>query len=341
MRLGYACLNTALREKGIFCSRTARSETIREKKIGYAEELFDKNLDDLMVILEYNEKHGIRFYRLSSEMMPHLSNPEFIPKSQRDNPKALSYDIRKYKKKLRTIGEYAISKGHRLTFHPGQFVVVGTPDQKVFNNSARELYAHALVLDLMGLDYNSVMIVHGGGIYCDKPKTILRWAENFDKLPIEVKRRLVLENDEYCYSADDVSQSLPKFPGCGKRFRIPIVFDMFHYDCMNRVIAQRNKISKSTDCHSCLIPKQRTIPELLPAIIESWSGRTVKMHISEQGRGPLGKHAYYVSHIPQWVLTLSKKIKIDLMVEAKGKELAVKRLVKLHRIALLGPKGAQ
>jgi UV DNA damage endonuclease len=340
MRLGYACLNTALREKGIFCSRTARSETIREKGIEYAEELFDKNLDDLFVILEYNEKHGIRFYRLSSEMMPHLSNPEFIAKSKLDDPRALSYNIKKYKNKLRAIGDYAKAHGHRLTFHPGQFVVIGTPDPKVFNNSARELYAHALVLDLMGLDYNSVMIVHGGGIYCDKPKTILRWGENFDKLPIEVKRRLVLENDEYCYSADDVLQisaSLPKFQGCGKRYRIPIVFDMFHYDCMNRVIKQKNVLTKTkiADCHSCMIPPQRTIAELLPSIIESWYSRTVKMHISEQGRGPLGKHAYYVSHIPQWVLQLSKKIKIDLMVEAKGKELAVKRLTKLHKNYLI------
>ncbi len=41
---------------------------------------------------------------------------------------------------------------------------------------------------------NSVMVVHGGGMYGDKEKTKQRWCENYLRLPQSVKNRLVLEN---------------------------------------------------------------------------------------------------------------------------------------------------
>ena len=68
-------------------------------------------------MIEWNEKHGIRVMRLSSDLFPHKSNP-----------KVEGYDFEFAKDKLTEIGETYKKYGHRLTFHPGQYNVVGTPD---------------------------------------------------------------------------------------------------------------------------------------------------------------------------------------------------------------------
>ena len=53
------------------------------------------------------------------------------------------------------------------------------------------------MLDRMGLDQDSVMIIHMGGVYGDKASALERFKKNYtEKVSEKVKRRLVLENDE-------------------------------------------------------------------------------------------------------------------------------------------------
>lgn len=62
------------------------------------------------------------------------------------------------------------------------------------------------------------MIVHGpGGSYGDKPAALARCKENILKLPENVRARLVLENDEMNYSAEDL------LPLC-EELDVPLVF---------------------------------------------------------------------------------------------------------------------
>jgi len=330
IRLGYACLNTVLRKKGVFASRTARQDTIKQKGIKYAQELLLQNLENLLTILHWNEKHNIRLFRMSSEMAPHISNPRFIPKNKRTNPRNLAYSLTPMKNILKKIGNYAKTHRHRLTFHPGQFNVLGSPNKTTVINTVRELYFHAKIMDLMGLSHNSIIVIHGGGVYGDKKAAMKRWALNFNKLPINVKRRLVLENDETCYSIEnvlDISKMCRTFPGSGTIYKIPIVFDVFHYYCYNITIARHRRDGDQQ------ILNQKTMQEVFPMIIKSWGRRRIKMHHSEQGRGPLGKHSYYVKGIPKLIQQFRRKqnVKLDLMKEAKGKERAVLRLRKKCR----------
>lgn len=51
---------------------------------------------------------------------------------------------------------------------------------------------------------DAVCIVHGGGVYGDKGATLERIKANIRELPAGVRRRLVLENDELCYTAEDL-----------------------------------------------------------------------------------------------------------------------------------------
>ena len=329
IRLGYACINTYLRGKGVFSSRTAREATIKKEGLKYAQELFVQNLKDTLEILRWNENRGIRLFRMSSEIAPHATNPVFIPKSKRNDPTALAWDFRKYKPLLKAIGDYAKKHGHRLTFHPGQYSLLSSPNPRVVLNTTRDFYMHALLLDLMGLDYNSIMVTHGGGVYGDKEKAMKTWAKNFNKMPLCVKRRLVLENCETCYSITDVlkmSKMLAPFTGSGRVYKIPIVFDIFHYYCYNTTIIRKRGLGEE-------LLDQPPMQDLFPHIIKSWGKRRIKMHLSEQSRGAvLGKHSYYIKQIPQLILKFRRVYgkKFDLMIEAKGKERAVIRLKKKY-----------
>ena len=108
----------------------------------------------------------------------------------KSNPKVEDYNYDFALELLKLIGEKSKKYNQRLTFHPGQYNVVGTPNEKTFNQTCIDLKYHADVLDLMGLGKNSVMVVHGGGMYGDKEKTKLRWCEQYQKLPEKCKKKI-------------------------------------------------------------------------------------------------------------------------------------------------------
>ena len=109
-RLGYACLNTILRaaDPPVFCSRTCRIATLKEKGLQYAKDLGIQNTRDLKKMVEWNEENGIKFMRISSEMFPFASHKEW------------GYDLEYAKEALKEVGDTAKRLGHRLTTHPGQ-----------------------------------------------------------------------------------------------------------------------------------------------------------------------------------------------------------------------------
>lgn len=114
-RLGYACLNTILRSRKepVFCSRTTRIATIakEDKGMPFVLELGRQNAADLSKMLEWNEKYGIRFFRLSSEMFPFASHPDYL------------YNLEHADAELKAAGAIANRYDHRITCHPGQFTV--------------------------------------------------------------------------------------------------------------------------------------------------------------------------------------------------------------------------
>lgn len=318
MSLGLCCLNTVLRnppkkhgkrQEPVFTSRTCRLSTMREKGIDYLIELGKENLEDLVTMIKWNKENGIHVFRLSSEMFPHISNPEMFKFDEAAGREY--YGLEWAREKLGEIGALATRLGIRLTFHPGQFNQVGAKDRKVLIKTIVDLDWHARVLEMLGTA-NAVMVVHGGGTYGDKAATIKRWETNYHRLPEVVKRFLVLENCEKCYSVEDL---LPLCKACN----IPLVYDTHHYTC-----------------YTILHPDepQPPIEDMIPDVLETWKRRGIKpkFHISEQGAGRCGHHSDYIQEIPQHVIDIPKKmgISIDLMVEAKAKEQAIFGLYKKY-----------
>lgn len=294
IQLGFACINTELRKNHIFCGRACRLNTILEQGAQFAVSLAKKNLADLEKLIDWNYENGIRFMRISSDLMPHITNP-----------KAPRYGLGQFKKRLERIGKKARWYKQRLTFHPGQFNILSTPSEKVLQQTMDELEWHATVLDMMGMDQDSVMIVHGGGLYGDKEAAIGRFITNFFRMPECVQRRLVLENCEKCYNIEDVLY-------ISEKCNIPVVFDTHHFNCYNT-------------CKGCLPHK----PEYyIPKILETWVRRGIKpkFHVSEQRpECRLGAHSDYVEEIPNYLLEIPEKydVDIDVMIEAKLKQESV------------------
>ena len=66
--IGYACINMGLRSEDIFTNRTLRKATLLDKGYEYLSELIIANLEDLKLVLKWNEENDHRFFRISSEI---------------------------------------------------------------------------------------------------------------------------------------------------------------------------------------------------------------------------------------------------------------------------------
>ena len=289
VQLGLCCMNTVLRQQKppVFSSRKMIIKSIQEKGIDALKEKIIQNLKDTLTLMEWNEQHGIKVFRLSSELFPHKSNPKVEDYSF---DFAIPY--------LKEIGRKSKQYGQRLTFHPGQYNVVGTPDEKTFLQTCEDLKYHADVLDLMELNQDSVIVVHGGGVYGDKEKTIERWCQQYYRLPPNVQKRLVIENCEKCFSIKDCLKIAIKV-------NIPVVFDTHHFACYQQ-------LHPNETFH----PPEFYIKHVLPF----WKRRNIKpkCHVSEQGSGRTGHHSDYVETIPSYLLDIPSRYNtsIDIMIEA-------------------------
>lgn len=293
IKLGLCCINNELRDKGIFCSRTMTRNNFTVEK---AKELALKNIGDIYPIVKYNDYHRINVFRLSSDMFPHFTDTD-----------TEKYDMSFAKDALKEAGELCKIYEQRITMHPGQYNQVGAKNMAVFEKTVQDLSAHADILDMMGIDDNGILTVHGGGTYGDKETTKRRWIEQFDDLPRKVKNRLVIENCEKGYSVRDCID-------IASETGISVVFDSHHYQCYN---------------HFHPTETQEPPEDLVEEVLDTWKNRIPNFHISEQKEGaPIGAHSDYVENIPSYFLSIpdiyNREIHID--IEAKAKEKAIFKL---------------
>ncbi|KAG9185713.1 UV DNA damage endonuclease [Alternaria panax] len=334
-RLGYACLNTYLRSATppVFSSRTCRIASIIEHRhplkdpsqpehatrnrpdkeqpadvargMKYVEEIGLANARDIIKMVRWNDRYGIKFMRLSSEIFPFASHDEY------------GYKLEPFATEtLREAGKVIGELGHRVTTHPGQFTQLGSPRKQVIDNAIRDLEYHAEMLSLLNLpeqqNRDAVMILHLGGAYGDKPAAIERFKENYARLPQGVKNRLVLENDDVVWSTHEL------LPLC-EELNIPFVLDYHHHN----IIFDAEQIREGT----------KDIMDLYPRILATWEkkGITPKMHYSEPTPAAITKTTRR-KHSPR-VMTLPPcPDTMDLMIEAKDKEQAVFELMRTFKL---------
>lgn len=350
VRLGYACINMTLqKDKKICCNKTCRLATViaqgvntgypqgsKEYSMAIYKFLTDyclRNLTAMFKIISWSRKNNITFYRMSSSMCPHITNP--LIKDHMTNTDWTNYVGLVFGRKIiREIGMYAQKYGIRLTMHPDHYNQLGSKDTSVIEKTLLDLTWHGTLIELMSLaadEYNhalenngfpihqnvfnsSILCIHGGGVYGDKKSALARWESSFQKLQPHVKKRIALENDERNYSTEDL------LPLCNK-LKIPHIFDFHHYNCWANYHPEN--------------PTQLPKSELLPMILKTWEVRNMipKFHLSDQAEGKkVGAHHDYVESIPDELIDLMKTgYKFDIMIEAKQKELATLRLMEKYK----------
>jgi len=214
IRFGYACLNTTLGKDGGF--RSMIKKTWEEKGLTHASALGVDNSETLCRIIEWNNRFGIKVYRMSSSMFPWASEYrlEDLPEWNRirDN--------------LERAAKIAAKGNQRLSFHPGQFNCLTSQNEKVIENCLRDLRIHGDLMDIMGQPRTpgAKINIHLGGSFGNKDVAIDQWCRNFERIPGSVRTRLTLENDDKasCFSVVDLKRVSDR-TGC------PIVFDAHHH----------------------------------------------------------------------------------------------------------------
>jgi UV DNA damage endonuclease len=265
------------------------------------EELGLANARDIVKMLRWNDKYGIKFLRLSSEMFPFASHFEYGYKLAPFASEALA-----------EAGRVAAELGHRLSTHPGQFTQLGSPRSEVIANAKRDLEYHDELLSLLKLppqeDRDAVMILHMGGTFGDKSATLDRFRANYKGLSSSIKMRLVLENDDVSWSVHDL------LPIC-EELNIPLCLDFHHHNIIFDVTQLREGTSD--------------IMKLFPRIKATWDrkGTRQKMHYSEPTPEAItGRQRR--KHNPRPIKLPPCPNDMDLMIEAKDKEQAVFELMR-------------
>ena len=307
MNLGYACINMTLsgQKPKVTTNRSMIKKTFTEKGVDYAGELGMLNAADLGRILRWNVENGIKVFRLSSEFFPWASEYKF-----EDLPQYL-----RIKTLLAGAGHYAKSNGMRLTCHPGPFNVLVSPHKHVVDNTITDLRIHGEIFDMLGLErspYNKINI-HCNGVYGDKQSAMDRFCKNFELLPESVQTRLTVENDDKAsmYSVKDLMY-------IHERIGIPIVFDYHHHKFCTGDLSEEEALKLAVS----------TWPDGIKPIVHYSESKA--LHEGNESLKPQA-HSDYINDLPDLYGN-----DVDVMVEAKAKELSILPFIKSNKCEYSG-----
>ena len=296
MNLGYACINMTL-GKAVTTNRGMVKRTFLAKGPDYVSELTLANSKDIIKILEWNRQNGIRLFRLTSALIPWGDSLDLTQLK----------DYEEIRSELKKAGDFARFHGIRITTHPGPFNVLVSPNEAVVEKTIQDLEMHGKIFDMMGLDktpYNKINI-HCNGVYGDKKKAMDRFCQNFSRLSESVRSRLTVENDDKgsMYSVMDLWYIYGKIG-------IPIVFDYHHHGFCTGDLTEEQALKLAAE----------TWPEGIKPIVHYSESKA--LHENDTKQKPQA-HSDYINSLPD-----TYGMDVDIMVEAKAKELAILPFIK-------------
>ncbi|MCW3039108.1 MAG: damage repair endonuclease UvsE [Solirubrobacterales bacterium] len=266
-------------------------------------------LDDA---LDYLERHDIRMYRFSASIAPYATHPD-LPQ--------FHDQVEECREELAAFGERSRAADVRLSSHPGQYIVLNSETQSTRDGAVRDLELQAAMMDAMGLGPEAVVVLHVGGTAGGIEASFDRFERGLELLSPAARARLVIENDDRSFALGHVLELC-------RRTGLRAVWDVHH--------------------HHCVDPDDIPDHEALGLAMATWpAGVVPKMHFSSPktqmeevrkkvGRRvekswalpPLRAHADLIDPIA-FDLFLRETVRgreVDVMLEAKGKDLALLRL---------------
>ncbi|HEX5762037.1 MAG TPA: UV DNA damage repair endonuclease UvsE [Solirubrobacterales bacterium] len=270
------------------------------------------SLQRLAAIFDYLEAEDVRMYRMASGLVPYGSHPE-MPQFRGQ--------VEECAPELAELGERAQGADLRLSFHPGQYVVLNSEDEAVRQGAVLDLELQASVLDAMGLGPEAVVVLHVGGGAGGTEAALDRFLAGFELLSDAARKRLVIENDDRRFGLADVL-------ALSQRTGLRIVWDALHHRCHDP-----ERIPNDEALRLALA----TWPEVVAPKVHYSSPRTaVEEHKLRRGRRverrlilpPLRAHADLIDPIgfEAFLRGPAAGLDFDVMLEAKAKDLALLRL---------------
>lgn len=294
IRLGYVAIALTLELTASKTINYTNYQKLNENdRILKLDSIIKENFNNLKQILKYNIKNNIHFYRLSHNIIPLATHD------------SVNFDyINPYKKEFETIGTIIKLYNIRTDTHPDQFCVLNSLNQKVLNNSIKILNFHYNIFKAMKI--NGKTILHVGGAYNNKEKAIKRFITNFKKLDKHIQNMIILENDDKVFNIKDTLYIC-------ETLNIPMILDYHHYKCNN---------------------EGENIKDYLDRILKTWNNQKLnpKMHFSSpKNKREFRSHSYYID--AKDFIDFLEMIKeynkdIDIMLECKGKDMALFKLVR-------------
>lgn len=268
-----------------------RLESKGEDPRNYLRDIIKDNIEALYDSIEYCSQNNIGSFRINSNFFPGITHPDIkYTLDDFENAAALF-------NRLAACKEKAQKKNIRLVTHPDQFILLSSPSENVTSKAIDDLVYHSYLAELVGVD---VINIHVGGAYGDKSSAIKRIIENFQKLPLSVKSRLTLENDDKTYSPSELLFICDQL-------KIPFVYDVHHHRCL------QDNLSIQEATEKALRTWDREPLFHISSPINGWEGPHTNRH-----------HDYInINDFPKCWLDLKD---VTIEVEAKAKEAAIKQL---------------
>jgi len=275
------------------------------------------SIEYIHLFFDYLAEAQISMYRLSSDFAPYLTHPD-MPQFHNQLEEA--------RDELTALGRRAQEMNLRLSFHPSQYILLNSPNEKLTQTSMRDIDAQARILDMMGQGDDAVVVTHVGGVYGERDAARQRFIDRFHLLPEAAKRRVVLENDDVSWGVDDVMR-IHEATG------IRCIFDHQHHNCFNP--AGRDVVDACCDILQTWDRGRPKIhfstPRLEDRVIER-RDKTTKKIVKSTAAPLASQHAdmidaqIFVPFVREVAARLGGEVPFDVMCEAKAKDLAVIQL---------------
>ena len=204
----------------------------------------------------------LRMLRLGSDILPMYTHSDWKYVYDLDN-----FTTKVLQPKFEAIGNLARSKNIKMSFHPGQFCVLGSDRPDVVEKSIQEFEYHADMARMMGygITFQDFKInVHISGRAGTKGV-----RDVYQELSPVAKNCITIENEEYSYGIDDCLELSDI---------IPIVFDIHHHWVNTGEYMQAND-------------------KRMQDVITSWRGIRPTMHYSQSQELLLQPH-YNIDTLP-------------------------------------------
>lgn len=298
------CISLQLQEQGFKANTMTKTRFLALERKNALSNVSQRTLNNVHVAVNtfsFCSKRGWN-YRISSDLFPLATLPEAN----------LSFDVLPDKDRIyaefKRGAEIIKNNKLRCSTHPDQFVVPASATKSVVEKSIVELKNHATIMDLFGLpqSYEAPMNIHMNCYKGDTKEIASRFIDVYKDLPINVKSRLVLENEDKpnSWKVEELYELIYSNTG------IPITYDNLHHRCN---------------------PSKYGAKEAMKLAMSTWGNYRPLFHFSDNDLNNSNPRAHgdYVRTIPEEYVGVEE---VDYEFEFKAKDYAIERFEKEFKI---------